>query len=254
MALASVVESLFKWLFLVSALLFGITFNYKDKLPDPDFYDLAHLEPPKQTPVLAPPFDVRVNEQDYTIKPKYAYELNGIIVSYHNADGFGDIWHHKRWKDFLNLRDLCVIWGDNVGSGVYQSMQFSNDSWTCWASWNDASTGQLFKMNGLSNNHLLTNDTAINKTLMEAEPGDHIRLKGMLSEYSNRGNGFQRGTSITRDDTGNGACETIFLDEFTVIKKANRKLRRAYTLAKWLTAFSAIGFSIMFLIAPVRIR
>lgn len=197
MALASVFESLFKRLFLISTLIFGITFYYKDKLPAPGFYDLTHLAPPKQTPVLLPPFDVRVNGQDYTIKPKYAYELDGINVSYHNAGAFGDIWHHKRWKDFLNLRDLCVIWGDYVESGVYQSMQFSNDSWTCWASWSDASTGQLFKMNGLSNNHLLTNDTAINKILMEAEPGDHIRLKGVLSEYSNRGNGFQRSTSIT---------------------------------------------------------
>jgi hypothetical protein len=49
---------------------------------------------------------------------------------------------------------------------------------------------------------------------MASEPGDHIRLKGVLAKYANKDSGFNRGTSITREDTGNGACETIYLNEF----------------------------------------
>lgn len=252
MAFSSVFESLFKWLFLFSALAMGITFFYKDKLPYPTEYDLGSLQEPRQTTSSEPAFTTRINDQYYTITPRFHYELDGVIVSYHNADAFGDIWHHKRWKDFLNLRDLCVIWGQNVESGVYRQMKFSNDSWTCWASWPDVAIGRLFKMNALSNNHLLSDDDSINKSLMAAEPGDHIRLKGLLSEYANPGNGFQRGTSTTREDSGNGACETIYLNEFAIIHKANRKLRGTYHLAKWLTIFSAIGFVVMFVVAPVR--
>ncbi|MGZ8227947.1 MAG: hypothetical protein ACXWT3_15130, partial [Methylococcaceae bacterium] len=170
------------------------------------------------------------------------------------ADAFGDIWHHKRWKDFINLRDLCVIWGENVATGVYQNMQFSNDSWTCWASRPDRETGELFNMTALSNNHLLTDDEAVKTALMAAEPGDHIRLRGVLAEYSNTAANFQRGTSTVRTDTGNGACETIYLDEFEIISKANPKPRRLFELAKWLTIISAIGFSIMFVVAPVKIK
>lgn len=252
MSLPSVFECLFKWLFLVSVLTMGMTYFYKDRLPEPSYYDPDPLEAPKQTPTSELAFATQVNEQEYTIDPKFSYELDGVVVSYHDADDFGDIWHHKRWKDFINLRDLCVIWGANVASGVYKNMTFHNDSWTCWASWPDAEVGALFKMNALSNNHLLTDNDAIKNALMAAEPGDHIRLKGVLAAYSNKANGFQRGTSIIREDTGNGACETIYLVEFKIIKKANRKSRRLYDLSKWLTVIAGIGFLVMFAITPVR--
>lgn len=252
MTLSVILAKLFKRIFWFSALTLAWTYFYKDRFPEPEYYNLASLDAPRQSATTEPEFTTHVNRQEYTITPKFDYELEGVIVSYHDADAFGDIWHHGRWKDFLNLRDLCVIWGQNVESGVYQKMKFSNDSWTCWASWPDSDTGKLFKMNALSNNHMLTDSDTIKKALMDAEPGDHIRLKGLLAEYGNKTSGFKRGTSVTRNDTGNGACETIYLDEFTVINKANRKLRRLYHLAKWQTLLSAIGFLIAFLAAPVR--
>jgi len=252
MALTSLFESFFKWLFLLSTLTMTASYFYKDKIPGPDYYDLEQLDSPRQTPAKDPAFTTQVNGQEYTVTPRFNYELDGVIVSYHNADAFGDIWHHNRWKDFINLRDLCVIWGENVATGVYRSMKFSNDSWTCWAYWPDQATGSQFTMNALSNNHLLTDDDAVKSALMSAEPGDHIRLKGVLSEYANKAAGFQRGTSTIREDTGNGACETVYLDGFEIIKKANRKSRRLFALAKWLTLISAIGFSIMFVVAPVK--
>ena len=87
---------------------------------------------------------------------------------------------------------------------------------------------------------------------MQVEPGDHIRLKGMLVEYSNPGNGFHRGTSVTRTDTGNGACETIYVNGFEVIKKANRGTRRLYTVAFWITVLSLVGVLALFFVAPYR--
>lgn len=252
MSIYVVLEVFFKWLFLFSAIALGVTYYNKSTLPDPAYYATAQLEAPRQTPTEQEPFNIKANDQEYTITPRYAYELDGVVVSSHNADDFIDITHHERWKDFINLRDLCVIWGSNVASGVYQRMEFHNDSWTCWFAWTDAATGALFQKNALSNNHLLTNDEAIAQALLSAEPGDHIRLRGVLAEYSNASNGFHRGTSITREDTGNGACETIFVDEFNIVNKANVKLRRFYNLAKWMTIFSGIGFAVMFVIAPVR--
>jgi hypothetical protein len=36
-----------------------------------------------------------------------------------------------------------------------------------------------------------------------------------------------RGTSTTRDDTGNGACETIYVDEFEIVVRASSGWRLA---------------------------
>ena len=161
MPLSSVLETLFKRLLIISALTMGVTYFYKDNLPPPDYYDLNSLAEPSQQPTVREPFSSRVNDQVYTIEPKFDYELYGVVVSYNDSDGITDIWHHKRWKDFLNLRDLCVIWGKNVESGVYRNMEFHNDSWTCWASWPDSNIGSLFAVNALSNNHLLADNDAI---------------------------------------------------------------------------------------------
>jgi hypothetical protein len=254
MRISSLLERMFQWLFVIGLLLVAATLWQKDRLPDPDDLDLLRLDPPRQTATDRAPFTTRVRDQTYRIEPKADYVLDGIVVSSSDADAIKNIWHHKSWKDFINLRDLCVIWGENAASGVFREMRFRNDSWTCWASWSDPSVGSRFRTDALANNHLLTEDPALKAVLMSAEPGDHIRLRGVLAEYTNLGNGYSRGTSLRRDDTGNGACETIYLDDFQILDKANRRARRLYSFGFWLAVISAIGVLVMLPIAPYRVR
>lgn len=227
---------------------------YKDRLPEPNFYGEDYLDEPVQTDTVREEFETQVNGEVYTVIPLFDYELQGVIVSDHNADSFLDIWHHKRWHDFLNQKDLCVIWGENIVSGVYKSVEFSNDSWTCWVSWRDSETGHRFKMDNLSNNHLLIDNRTVQTALKSAELGDQIRFKGFLAEYANKANGFKRGSSTIRGDSGNGACETVYLTDFEIVKKANSKIRRYYQGFKTLAIFSLLGFLSMFLITPVQIK
>lgn len=249
---ALLLESLFKWTLLASIATMAATYLLKDERPDPDYYDFDQLGAPVQTATQATAFSTEVNGQRYLIKPLFDYQLEGVVVSYHDADSMADIWHHGRWQDFINVRDLCVVWGNNVRSGVYRDMDFSNDSWTCWAYWPDRETRARFSMTQLSNNHLLSDDEDLKSMLMAARPGDHIRLRGMLAAYANPGNGFQRGSSTTRTDTGNGACETIFLQDFEIINEANPGIRTLYAASKWLSVVSLFGFIVMFIVAPVR--
>jgi hypothetical protein len=247
-------ESLFKWAFLCGLVISLFTYFYKDRLPAPSYYDSFSLDEPIQTPTSEAPFGTTAKDQHYAIEPKFDYELDGVIVSYNDADSIFDIWHHDKWKDYLNVRDICVIWGDNVRNGVYLHMNFSNDSWTCWAYWPDQATGKRFDMTALSNNHLLVDDATVKKALMSAETGDYIHLKGMLVSYRNPGNGFSRGTSTVRTDTGNGACETVYLRKFEVINKANSGMRSLYQLAKWFAMLAMIGYGFAFFNAPVHQR
>ena len=232
----------------------AISYYYKDNFPPPQKYNLSALGPPLQEPTFREPFAIIANKQHYTVTPKFEYELTGVVVSYNDADGFTNIWHHKRWKDFINVRDICVIWEPNVGSGIYRNIQFSSDSWTCWTSWKDHATSDKFHMTALSNNHLLTANNYIKSKLLDAEKGDVIRLKGVLAEYKNDATGTTRGTSITRTDSGNGACETVYIEDFKIIKKANAGWRILYTISKWLTLLSLIGFLILVGITPYKSR
>jgi len=251
--LTVLLQALFKWLMLLGLLGIVLGLIFKDRLPEPDFFDhdlLSHE--PLQEPTDRKPFSTEVSGQAYEIIPRYDYELDGVVVSYHNADALDDIWHHQRWKDFLNLRDVCVVWGDNLSSRFYLDAEFENDSWTCWAFWPDRETGSRFNTTQLSNNHLLSDDPRLDERIMTAEIGDQIHFKGILADYRNPalGGGYRR-TSTTRTDTGNGACETVYVTDFAVTRKANVGWRRLYSASKGLALVAGLGFLVMFFVAPV---
>ena len=246
-------EKITRAIFLISLLICGYLYLVKDRLPDPSYYDPGQLGEPRQSATRETSFTTRANDQQYVIQPLYDYELEGVVVSLHDADDFLDITHHRRWQDYINLRDLCVIWGDNVKSGVYLDMGFENGTWTCWFSWPNREVASRFDGEQLSNNHLLIDDDAVKQALMQAEPGDHVSLRGMLVEYKNPANGFHRGTSVTRTDTGNGACETIYVEAFELIKKANPVLRQLYSISFWLTLLSLAGVIWLFIVTPYRV-
>lgn len=241
----------FKLLLLVSLVLLAITLPIKDKMPNKDVYRAyLPIESPYQEKIDKEDFDVRSNNQVYEVNPLYAYEITGVIVSETKAGEFGDIWHYKRWKDFINVRDLCVIWGANVSEGHYQQLEFSSDTWTCWAQ----STGpNRFDFNQLSNNHLLTDSNRIKERLMTAEVGDLVTMRGYLSEYRNYANGFYRGTSTIRTDAGNGACETIFLTDFRLLKKVNPTLRAMYRFGFCGLFISLVALFILAFLTPLKI-
>ena len=243
---------LFGWLFVASLGAAVATWLRLDELPAPDSYGDRAIAAPRQQPTTREPFDVAVGGERYRIEPLFDYALEGVVVSYHDADSFVDTWHHDRWRDFLNVRDLCVIWGGNVGGGVYRDMAFRNDSWTCWAYWPDRATGARFRMDELSNNHLLTADPDVPQALMAARPGDLIRFQGMLAGYRNLANGFVRGTSTTRDDRGNGACETVYLTGFEVVATPNAGAHTLHDATRWLAGLSLAGFIVAYIAAPVR--
>lgn len=247
-------QKIFRVLFVLGLLAAILLYFFKDTMPSATFYELDSLGDPQQQPTRQSGFETRVNGESYLIDPKFDYRLDGVVVSYHDADDFSDIWHHGNWRDFINLRDLCVVWGSNVETGVYRQMDFHNDSWTCWFSWPNREIGERFQKTQLSNNHLLIDDEALKQQLMQAEPGDQIRLTGMLAEYRNPANGFFRSTSTTRNDTGNGACETIYVTDFEIVRKANPNLRLSYSIAKWTAVLSLIGIAILFFVSPYRGR
>ena len=60
---------------------------------------------------------------------------------------------------------------------------------------------------------------AIRDQVKDIRIGDQIRVRGYLASYSNDGGG-KRGTSTTRTDTGDGACETVYVEHFYIVQAA----------------------------------
>ena len=198
-----------------------LALRFDDRLPlSGSIFPQLYNEPLQAGDGVPAPFQVSVKKMSYTVKPLFHYELWGLVVSQHRSDSLLDI-SHRRWNDFLNIKDLCVVWGRNIRSGVYREMKFWNRDFTCMCEFPDEEIARLFSASHLSNNHLLCADKRLSRQILRARPGDPVYFKGYLAEYSQPANQFFRGTSRSRDDTGDGACETVYVTEFRILKRAN---------------------------------
>ena len=222
-----------------AATVFIVSFFMKDRLPGRETILPDLLQEPAQTDADLPgPFDVARKGVTYTVSPMFNYELWGMIVSYHHSNSFTDI-SHEAWKDYINIKDICVLWGKNLETAIYTRMKFKNRDFTCFYTYPDQETGQIFNENCLSNNHLLPADAVAAATIMNARKGDQIHFKGWLVSYGIKDSAYRRVSSTTRYDRGNGACEIVFINEFEILRAANPGWRALCKISLILGAVSA---------------
>jgi hypothetical protein len=220
-----------KFVLVAAAAAFVVAFFMKDRLPGRTAILPELLQEPVQTKSDLPePFDVTRKGVTYTVTPVFNYELWGMVVSYHHANSFVDI-SHEAWNDYINVKDVCVLWGKNLETAVYARMKFKNRDFTCFYTYPDQETSAVFAENCLSNNHLLPADAIVAGTIMRVRKGDQVHLQGWLVSYGIKDSPYRRMTSSTRDDRGNGACETVFVNAFEILRAANPAWRALYKLS-----------------------
>jgi len=225
-----------------SALTFAVAFWNREALPAGIELHPSLAHEPRQRPTPKPPLTVPYAGIDYRVEPLYSYELYGLVVSYRQHDGESSM--HRWSNDHLNMADVCVVWSDTAASPTLPELDFWNGIFTCNVQTRDSVAWSNFKMNQLSNNHLISADPFIRGRVADIRVGDQIRIKGSLARYGAAGGGL-RGTSTTRDDTGDGACETILVDEFEIVARDSSGWRIAMWLAlATLAATLAVHFAL----------
>ncbi len=228
--------------FWTSLIVGAVAFFMRDQLPNAGnlLEDLARN--PIQQATDVPPFSLTRAGITYAITPLYTYDIVGLVVSGHDTNAWWD-YYHKRWGDNLNIKDLCVVWGQaNALSGLYKEFSFKSGSWTCYYKTKSTAAYQAFSNGHFSNNHLLVDSDKAARVLRSIRRGDQVRIKGYLATYAHDGV-FSRGTSVTRTDTGNGACETIYVKEVEVLQPGNPLWRDVFTFA----------FAVFFSVLALRI-
>jgi len=107
-----------------------------------------------------------------------------MVVTYHKSDDYTDM-AHAQWKDWINIEDVCVLWGPNVLGNNYKKVEFSSMDWTCFFETKDMDAYKAFNLYAISNNHMLTADDNIAKAIKSARRGDQVHFTGYLVNYSN---------------------------------------------------------------------
>lgn len=63
--------------------------------------------------------------------------------------------------------------------------------------------------------HLIPADAGVRAMLDRVRPGEVVRIEGFLVDAS-RPDGWHWNSSLTREDTGNGACELVYVESLTI--------------------------------------
>lgn len=219
-----------------------ITYFTRNSYRHVDPIDQKILDDPKQGETASKEIVTFVREgYHYEITLLYDYEINGLIVHTYN---YNAIKFYN--KDNVFPVDLCLIWGENVESKVYQdkSLQFSQDTRFCRYYYSGNLT---FNNHEISNNHIVVDNDRLEKQFQNLNAGDQIQIKGKLVNIkataikeleSYNPTYFEWNTSTTRDDTGAGACETIYVEQLNIVQKGN-------PLSVFLFKFSLYGLILM---------
>jgi hypothetical protein len=214
-------------------------------LPLPDAIligDTIKESEPIQEVVDQRPFTMTINGYTYTLTPMASYDISGLVVSHHRGDALLNLYHKA---DPGNIKDVCVVWGEDITNGSYRKVRFRSEEFSCYYSWSGVVTPP-FKPDKMSNNHLIPATPEVAADIRAIHIGDQVRMRGLLVDYKVTKDGreiFTRRTSLTRTDTGYGACEILYTTDLAVVARGNHLAVDAGRYA-WYTSlglFLALG-------------
>ena len=222
--------------FFSSALLAAVAFMKRNDFPSPDTLSADIADEPVQRATTKQAFTAEYAGVRYAVEPEFEYELHGMIVSYRKHDAKSRM--HRAANDHLNVADLCVVWGETAASPHLNDISFWNGIFTCNFSTRSQEAWDSVDVAQIANNHLISDDESIRTEIARVSIGDEIRVRGWLASYGT--GGAKRGTSTTRTDTGDGACETIFVQEFAITSRSRNPWRSALYAALGVLALTVV--------------
>jgi hypothetical protein len=212
----------FNFILIILALLYIISRVKTNKLP-PAGNILPSLEiDPLQTATQQKPFDFSYQGAVYHIVPKAKYIIQGLVISHNNISGIGDMYHTSKSVD---VKDLCLAWGKNTDPAVLNGYKIWSEPWCCH--FQGSQDSLPLDLERFSNNHLLAATAQVKEIINSVDKGDQVRIEGMLIDYNpSECPECVRASSLVRTDTGDGACEVIFVEKISILNK-NQKIWNA---------------------------
>ncbi|GAB3729982.1 hypothetical protein GCM10028794_04870 [Silanimonas algicola] len=114
--------------------------------------------------------------------------------------------------------DLALGWGPMADPANYEALDISQSG--RWYHYRWGPEGPPLPLETIiassSNMHMIPANSAIAKRLDALDEGHRVRLTGWLVDIETP-DGYRWSTSLRRDDSGDGACEIVYVCEVTVL-------------------------------------
>jgi hypothetical protein len=145
---------------------------------------------------------------EYELTPRAEFEIRARVLSRKNYS----------WGSEADLSpvDLALGWGLMSDQAIIDLIEISQGSrwyYTRYELPAPIADEEIIRSSG--NMHMVPAQSKISKQLKNVRVGDIVRLSGILVDIDHP-SGWHWRTSIRRDDTGNGSCEIVYLEEIEI--------------------------------------
>lgn len=162
--------------------------------------------PPSSTqlePIQTDPTKKTFVFKDYSITPLADFQITAKVLSsekYHIGDD----------ADLAPV-DLVLGWGRMADDKVLKNIDISQSNrWYYWET-DSLPIPQREIETHSANMHMIPQDDKIKSILLDAKEGEVVTIKGALVRIEREG-GWHWQSSLSREDTGDGACEVVFVE------------------------------------------
>ncbi|UXI67643.1 hypothetical protein [Tahibacter amnicola] len=111
--------------------------------------------------------------------------------------------------------DLALGWGRMSDSDVLKDVAISQSNRFYWWKVKEFPIPQREIIESSANMHLIPADAGVDRLIRRARTGDVVRFEGFLVSVTD-GKGGHWTSSMTRADSGAGACELIYVESFSI--------------------------------------
>ena len=120
----------------------------------------------------------------------------------------------------LSPVDFALGWGKMKDPQVYKQLSLrQSNRWYYWRYENSPPIPVNEISSQSANTHLIPANKEIAKQLAKIDPDNLIYLKGQLVEVKSQ-DGWVWRSSLSRDDTGNGACELMLVEQVRILARS----------------------------------
>lgn len=159
---------------------------------------------PIQTDIQSSSFEF----EDYLITRKAHFDIQARVLSTED-------YYLSRESD-LSPIDLALGWGVMSDQSLLDQLNISQSSrWYRWQYQGALPVSEQQIISSSANMHMVPASATVERSLKQVRAGDIVSLEGYLVDVDHE-SGWKWRTSMTRADTGGGACEIVYVESITV--------------------------------------
>lgn len=194
-----------KKLFIISILgLAYFSVNHWEQKPITHAPGILVSRAPVQSDIQASSFTF----DEYLITKKARFDIQARVLSTKN-------YYMSREAD-LSPVDFALGWGVMSDQSLLDQLRISQSGrWYRWRYQGVLPVSDQQVISSSANMHMVPANPEVERALKKVRVGDVVSLKGYLIDVDHD-SGWKWRTSMTRADTGGGACEIVYVESIAV--------------------------------------